>query len=92
MKISDFFGMGLPEQPVTLTVEQVAELNKKLSDMRHDINNNLSMIMASAELVRLRPEKADETLSKLLEQPEKIKQTIGAFSGEFERTFGITRP
>jgi len=41
--------MGLPNQPVTLTVEQLAELNKKLSTMRHDINNNLSLIIAAVD-------------------------------------------
>jgi len=34
--------MPLPDQPVTLVPEQVAELNRKLSVMRHDVNNNLS--------------------------------------------------
>jgi hypothetical protein len=83
--------MGLPEQPVTLSAEQIAELNKKLSDMRHDINNNLSMIMASAELMRIKPDIAVTTIPKLLDQPDKIKQTIGAFSSEFEKILGITR-
>ena len=37
--------MGLPIQPVSLSAEQIDELNRKLSTMRHDINNNLSLIM-----------------------------------------------
>ena len=37
--------MGMPQTPVTLTPEQVAELNEKLATTRHDINNNLSLIM-----------------------------------------------
>jgi len=41
--------MGLPIQPVTLTVEQLGELNRQLGNMRHDINNNLSLIVAAAE-------------------------------------------
>ena len=45
--------MGLPSQPVTLTVEQVSELNRKLSAMRHDINNNLSLVMAAMSMAIL---------------------------------------
>jgi hypothetical protein len=41
--------MALPSQPVTLDVAQLDELNRKLSEMRHDINNTLSLIMAAVE-------------------------------------------
>jgi hypothetical protein len=85
-------GMALPEQPVTLTPEQVAELNKKLSTMRHDINNNLSMVMAAAELAKLKPEMAEKMLTRLLEQPTKISSQLKDFSAEFEKALHITRP
>ena len=83
--------MALPEQPITLTPEQVAELNKKLSTMRHDINNNLSMIMAAAELAKLKPELADKMLTRLIEQPTKISNQLRDFSVEFEKFLQITR-
>jgi len=82
----------MPQVPVTLTPEQIAELNQKLSTMRHDINNNLAMIMAAAELARLKPELADKMISRLIEQPTKITDQIKQFSVEFEKTIGITRP
>jgi hypothetical protein len=88
----DFFGMGMPQNPVTLNAEEVAELNKKLSTMRHDINNNLAMIMAAAELIRLKPDMAPKMIDRLLEQPTKITDQIKQFSAEFEKAFGITRP
>ena len=84
--------MGMPEQPVTLTAEQVADLNKKLATMRHDINNNLSMVMAAAELAKLKPDMADKMLSRLLEQPAKISNQLRDFSAEFEKALQITRP
>jgi hypothetical protein len=83
--------MGLPEQSVTLTPDQVAELNQKLSKMRHDMNNNLAMMMAAAELVRLKPELADKMLGRLLEQPAKITAQVKEFSAEFEKALQITR-
>jgi hypothetical protein len=84
--------MALPEQPVVLSPEQVADLNKKLATMRHDINNNLSMVMAAAELAKLKPEMAEKMLNRLLEQPSKISAQLKDFSAEFERILQITRP
>ena len=84
--------MPLPSQPVTLTVQQLADLNSKLSAMRHDINNHLSLIIAAVELTRHRPETAERMLGTLIEQPPKIAEALVKFSAEFERAFGITRP
>ena len=84
--------MALPNQPVTLSVAQLDELNHKLSNMRHDINNNLSLIMAALELIRYKPQMAEKMMVTLGEQPAKITESVNKFSVEFERTFGITRP
>jgi len=84
--------MGLPTQPVTLTVADIDELNRKLSTMRHDVNNNLSLIMAALELMRYKPETAQRMLATLAEQPPKITKTVGEFSSAFEKTLNITRP
>jgi hypothetical protein len=83
--------MGLPSQPVTLNVEQLNELNRKLSNMRHDINNTLSLIMAAVELIRHKPQMTERMLATLLEQPPKIADTITTFSQDFEKILGITR-
>lgn len=84
--------MGLPQQAVTLSPEQIKELNDKLSKMRHDLNNNLAMILAAAELAKLKPDMAAKMLDRLIEQPGKMTAQIKEFSSEFEKTFGITRP
>jgi hypothetical protein len=83
--------MVLPDKPVTLTPEQVAELNKQLSTMRHDINNNLSLIMAAVELAKLKPDAIARMISTLADQPGKISATMTKFSTDFEKTFGILR-
>jgi hypothetical protein len=84
--------MGLPSKPVTLTVEQLDELNRNLATMRHDINNHLSLVMAAVELIRYKPEMAERMMATLVEQPPKITESLRRFSTEFERAFGITRP
>ena len=84
--------MGLPTEPVTLTVAQLDELNRKLANMRHDINNNLSLIVAAMELMKHKPQMTERMMTTLGEQPAKIGDAVGKFSSEFERTLGITRP
>ena len=86
------FEMALPSQPVTLTADELTELHRKLSSMRHDINNNLSLIMAAVELIRQRPQMTERMMATLLEQPPKITENIARFSAEFDRAFGISRP
>ncbi len=83
--------MALPTQPVTLSVEQVAELNRKLAAMRHDLNGVLSVIVASMELIRYKPQTAERMLATMSEQPAKINAVVARFSAEFEQALGITK-
>ena len=79
------------EGPVTLTEEQIVLLHQKLRDMRHDVNGQLTNIIACAELIRLRPESAEERLKTLLEQPHKIVQLMNGFSSDFEKLLRLQR-
>ena len=83
--------MGMPQTPVTLTPEQVSELNEKLATTRHDINNNLSLIVAAVELMRRKPEIAPRMVDSISQQPDKIIAQMRAFSAEFEQALSITR-
>ncbi len=84
--------MPMPTEPVTLSPAQLDELNKKLSEMRHDVNNHLSLIVAAMELIRHKPDSAERMVATLGEQPARISASLKKFSVEFEKTFGITRP
>jgi hypothetical protein len=83
--------MALPNESIVLNVDQINELNQKLTALRHDVNNNLSLIVASVELIRRRPEGAERLLAMLLEQPHKIGATITQFSRDMESLLCITR-
>jgi hypothetical protein len=83
--------MILPSQPVTLTAQQLADLKSKLSAMRHDINNQLALIVAAVELIRLKPQTAERMVATLGEQPTRISVALDKFIAEFDRTVGITR-
>ena len=83
--------MGSSGQTVTLTEEQVAELNRKLATLRHDVNNNLSLMTAAVELIRFKPELSERMMETLAEQPAKITDAMARFTDEFEKVFGISR-
>ena len=81
----------LPTEPVALSVEQIGELNEKLTALRHDLNNSLSLIAATAELIRRRPANADHMWKTLHDQPRKITDAMAQFSRDVEAALHITR-
>ncbi len=83
--------MALPIQPVTLSVDQIRDLNEKVSELRHDVNNYLSLLMTAQDLVRTRPEISERMFVTMTEQPKKISDAIRKFSDEFEKAMGIVR-
>jgi hypothetical protein len=84
--------MPLPNEPVTLTAAQVAELNQKLSTMRHDINNQLCTIVGAIEVIRLKPQSTERMMQTLVDQTPRITEALRKFSAEFDQSFGISRP
>jgi hypothetical protein len=83
--------MTLPNQPVTLEVSQIDQLNQQLSTLRHDINNQLSLMLAAAEVIRRKPEAAERMSATFEELPRKITEAMLKFSAEFERSLGIKK-
>ena len=83
--------MELPGQPVTLTVEEIVELRQKLGNLRHDVNNYLSLIIAGLEVIQHKPHLAERMMATVTEQPSKIVDSLAKFSLEFEKSLGIKR-
>jgi hypothetical protein len=83
--------MGLPVQAVNLAPEKVAELNQQLSTMRHNINNNLALIVAAVELIRRKPDLAPRMAENIAAQPDRIMAELRKFSEQFDEALGITR-
>jgi hypothetical protein len=83
--------MGLPDKSVALSAEQIADLNKKLSVMRHNVNNHLALIVAASELIRRKPEMSQRLIENIIQQPERIIAELRAFSTDFENALGVAR-
>jgi hypothetical protein len=79
------------QNPMTLSPQQIEELNQKLAKMRHDINNHLSLVVFAVEVLRSKPEMMERMMATLSDQPPKIMADLVKFSAEFEQTFGIVR-
>ena len=77
--------------PITLSEEQILALHQHLRDMRHDVNGRLAIIVAAAELIKMRTDSAEERLKQLLDQPHKAADSIAEFSRAFESLLGLKR-
>ena len=84
--------MSLPSQPVTLSAEQIRELKQKLADLRHDVNNNVALMLSALEMIRRKPESRDAMLDSFARQPQKVTDAVARFSKELEAALKITRP
>ena len=82
--------MGLPTQPVSFSPAELAELNNQLSEMRHNINNHLTLMVTALELIRRKPESAERLVANLIEVPARIRTEITEFSEQFERSLKIS--
>lgn len=83
--------MPVPDKPIALSPEQIAELNQKLSTMRHNVNNHLALILAGSELIRRKPELAAKFIESISQQPDRILAEVRSFSEEFEVMFEIRK-
>lgn len=83
--------MSVPSEPVTLSVEQISELKQKLSDLRHDVNNSLALMLAAVEMIRRRPESCEAMLKSFERQPQKITSALLHFSKTLESALRITK-
>jgi tagatose-1,6-bisphosphate aldolase len=84
--------MSLSTEPVTLSPEQIRELKQKLSDLRHDVNNNVALMLSALEMIRRKPESRDAMLDSFARQPQKVTDAVARFSKDLEAALKITRP
>jgi hypothetical protein len=75
----------------TMTTEEILELHDLLRDARHGIRNDIAVIVAIAELIRVRPDMLDSKLSQVSVQTAKIVDKLEKFAAKFENTLGVVR-
>lgn len=83
--------MSQPSEPVTLSIEQLRELKQQLSDLRHDVNNNVALMLSALEMIRRRPETTEKMLDSFSRQPKKLNDTVVEFSKSLETALGLNK-
>jgi hypothetical protein len=70
--------MALPTEPVSLSVQQIEELTRKLSNLRHDINGDLALVVAAAESLAALPASAFRLTKAQFREPSLQRMGAGA--------------
>ena len=64
----------------TLTHEELVELQKKFSEIKHGINNALAVMMALSEMSQRRPDYAEKLASTVLAKAPQIVSSLQEFT------------
>ncbi len=83
--------MPAPDEPVTLSPSDIKEVERLLSELRHNINNDLSLIVAATELMRRKPDMAARMVEAIAAQPPKVVNELKVFSDRIEAMLQIVR-
>jgi hypothetical protein len=84
-------GMSSTDGSVHLSADEAKELNRMLSDCRHNVNNCLSLILSAMELAELKPDSAPKMIKTAVDQSKKISEEILRYSADFERVLGAAK-
>jgi hypothetical protein len=64
----------------TIAQEELAELQKKFSEIKHSINNALAVMMALSEMSQRRPDYAEKLASTVLSKAPQIVTSLQEFT------------
>ena len=80
-------------QPGTaLTPEDIAQLQKKFSEIKHSINNALAVMMALSEMSQRRPDYAEKLASTVLSKAPQIVTSLQEFTQVLNEKAGQPPP
>jgi hypothetical protein len=81
--------MNEPNRP--LSPEELAQLQKKFSEIKHSINNALAVMMALSEMSQRRPDYAEKLASTVLSKAPQIVSSLQEFTALLNEKAG-TKP
>jgi hypothetical protein len=74
---------------LNLSQLEVIQIAERLSTCRHNINNNLALMVASAEIVKRKPERIDKVIDTIFQQTEKLMNELNSFSENLKKVLDI---
>ncbi|MBA2435700.1 MAG: hypothetical protein H0V54_11595 [Chthoniobacterales bacterium] len=63
-----------------IPAEEIAQLQKKFSEIKHSINNALAVMMALSEMSQRRPDYAEKLASSVLSKAPQIVTSLQEFA------------
>ena len=70
----------MSEPNSTLSPEELVQLQKKFSEIKHGINNALAVMMALSEMSQRRPDYAEKLASTVLSKAPQIVSSLQEFT------------
>ena len=70
----------MTEPSPTIPQEEIAQLQKKFSEIKHSINNALAVMMALSEMSQRRPDYAEKLASTVLSKAPQIVTSLQEFT------------
>jgi hypothetical protein len=71
-----------------VSAEDLAELQKKFSEIKHSINNALAVMMALSEMSQRRPDYAEKLATTVLAKAPQIVSSLQEFTEALAEKFG----
>ena len=73
----------------TITHEDLVELQKKFSEIKHGINNALAVMMALSEMSQRRPDYAEKLATTVLSKAPQIVSSLQEFTSLLNEKAGV---
>jgi hypothetical protein len=73
----------------SITPEELAELQKKFSEIKHSINNALAVMMALSEMSQRRPDYAEKLATNVLAKAPQIVSSLQEFTQALNEKLGV---
>lgn len=67
-------------EPSHISPEEIAQLQRKFSEIKHSINNALAVMMALSEMSQRRPDYAEKLASTVLTKAPQIVSSLQEFT------------
>ena len=79
----------MTEQGSTIPQEEIAQLQKKFSEIKHSINNALAVMMALSEMSQRRPDYAEKLATTVLSKSPQIVSGLQEFTQLLNEKAGV---
>ena len=73
----------------TVSTEELVQLQKKFSEIKHSINNALAVMMALSEMSQRRPDYAEKLATTVLSKAPQIVSSLQEFTQALNEKIGV---